>query len=221
MVKNRIHCILDRNHLQPPARTDLFAGHGRAWINGLALREPDGKLLKAHLELHDFIRAATRQVEKWIDESLKDNAMIPLLESLPGVGKILGALIALEIDTIGRFHSPAKLAAYSGLVPSTYSSSGKTTHGRMLFCANRHLRYAFIEAGWTAARVSPYFNAFYERLKARKGASKAIGAVARRLCEISYVCLKHGRMYEERPYRFRPGAERVPNEFGRVALASQ
>ena len=61
----------------------------------------------------------------------------------------------------------------------------------------------------------------YERLKARKGASKAIGAVARRLCEIAYFCLKHGRKYEERPYRFRPGAEKMLEEFGRVALQSR
>ena len=219
MIKNRVHSIIDRNHLQPPARTDLFAGHGRAWMNALTLREPDDKLLKAHLELFDFVRSGTRQAEKWVDAALKDNPMIPILESLPGVGKILGAMIALEIDIIHRFHSPAKLAAYCGLVPSTYSSSGTTYHGRMI-PSNRHLKYAFVEAAWNAVRVSPYFCAYYERLKERKGACKAIGAAARRLSEIAYFCMKQGRPYEERPYRFRRGSERSVEEFGRVALKS-
>lgn len=143
--------------------------------------------------------------------------MVPILESFPGVGSILGALIALEIDTIGRFHSPGKLAAYSGLVPSTYSSSGKTVHGRLI-PSNRHLKYAFIEAAWNAARVSPYFHDFYTRLKERKGSCKAIGAVARRLCEITYFCLKQNRAYEERPYRFRKYVDAPPDDFGRVAL---
>jgi transposase len=220
MLKNRVHSILDRNHLQVPPRSDLFAGHGRAWMNALTLREPDDKLLKAHLELYDELRAATRQTEKWVDDSLKDNKLIPVLESLPGVGKIFAALIALEIDTIDRFHSPAKLAAYSGLVPSTYSSSGKTHHGRMI-PSNRHLRYAFIEAAWNASRVSPYFKGFYERLKERKGACKAIGATGRRLCEIAYFCLKAGRPYEERPYRFKKPLAAASEDFGRVALSIQ
>lgn len=220
MIKNRVHSIIDRNHVQPPKTSDLFGGHGRAWLDALTLREPDGKLLKAHMDLHDELRADTRQTEKWVAFALKGNKMVPILESFPGVGKILGALIALEIDTIDRFNSPGKLAAYSGLVPSTYSSSGKTVHGRLI-PSNRHLKYAFIEAAWNAARVSPYFHDFYTRLKERKGSCKAIGAVARRLCEITYFCLKQNRAYEERPYRFRKYVDAPPDDFGRVALASE
>lgn len=220
MIKNRVHSIIDRNHVQPPARSDLFAGHGRAWLDALVLREPDGKLLKAHMELYDELRADTRQTEKWVGAALKDNAMVPILESFPGIGKILAALIALEIDTIDRFSSPGKLAAYSGLVPSTYSSSGRTVHGRLI-PSNRHLKYAFIEAAWTASRSSPYFHSLYERLKERKGSCKAIGAVGRRLCEIAYFCLKQNRAYEERPYRYRKYVDAPPDEFGRVALVSR
>jgi transposase len=220
MIKNRVHSILDRNHIQPPLRTDLFGSHGRAWMAALKLREPDDKLLRAHLDLLDYVHEDTKQAEKWVQLALKDNELMPILQTLPGVGKILSAMIALEIDTIDRFHSPAKLAAYSGLVPSTYSSSGKTYHGHTI-PSNRHLHYAYIEAGWTASRVSPYFNGFYERLKARKGACKAIGAVGRRLCEISYFCLKARRPYEERPYVFRKSIEPLEEDFGRVALTSR
>lgn len=219
MIKNRVHSIVDRNHIQPPARTDLFAGTGRAWLDALTLREPDDKLLKTHMELYDKLRADTRQTEKWVGAAVKDNKMIPILESFPGIGKILAALIALEIDTIDRFYSPAKLAAYCGLVPSTYSSSGRTVHGRLI-PSNRHLKYAFIEAAWNASRSSPYFQGLFERLKGRKGSCKAIGAVGRRLCEIAYFCLKQNRAYEERPYRFRKSVDASPEDFGRAALAS-
>ncbi len=207
MIKNRIHSIIDRNHQQPPKLSDLFGSTGRAWINALKLREPDGKLLKSHLLLLDFVRQQARSTEKQVREAMKDNEMVPLLRSLPGVGPIMGALIALEIDTIDRFYSSGKLTAYCGLVPSTYSSGGKTVHGRMIPRSNRHLRYAFIESAWNAIRVSPYFSAVYRRLKERKGAGKAIGAVGRRLCEITYACLKNRRPYEERTYRFKPGVE--------------
>jgi transposase len=203
-LKNRVHSILDRNHQDPPELTDLFGGSGRAWLNGLILREPDEKILRADLALLDELRDHVKETERWVTSELKDNLLLPTLLSLPGIGKTFGALIALEIDTIDRFPSAPKLCAYSGLVSSTYSSGGKTTHGHII-PANRHLRYAFVEAAWTAVRVSPYFRSFYRRLKARIGASKAIIATARKLCEITFYCLKQNREYVEKPYRFKSG----------------
>lgn len=205
MLKNRIHNVLDRNHLKPPEKTELFGAHGRAWMNRLTLADPDGKLLKADLELLDVLRRQVRQTEKWINETLKENPYVPILLTLPGIGKILAPLIALEINTINRFVSPAKLCAYSGLVNTTYSSGGKTFHGGLIPACNRHLRFAFVEAAWTAVKVSPYFRDFFRRLKSRKGSQDAIGAVARKLCEITFYCLKKQTVYEERPYRFKPG----------------
>ena len=114
-------------------------------------------------------------------------------------------MIALEIDTVERFPSAAKLCSYSGLVNSTYSSGGKTYHGGLIPTCNHHLRYAFIEAAWTATCVSPYFSDLYRRLRFRVGVHDAIGAVARKLCEVTFICLKKGRAYSEKPYRFEPG----------------
>ena len=204
MLKNRIHNVLDRNHLTQPETTDVFGARGRAWMNALVLRDPDGKLLKADLELFDELRAHIRQTEKWIDEALKDNPDIPILMTFPGIGKILAALIALETNNIERFASPARFCSYSGLACSTYSSGGKTFHGGLIPTSNHHLSHAFIEAGWTAVRVSPYFQAFYRRLKSRKGSQDAIGAVGRKMCEITWHCLTKKKNYEEKPYQYKP-----------------
>jgi transposase len=203
MIKNRIHNIIDRNHLTVPEDTDLFGTHGKSWIKALELPDLDAKLLKSNLEILGTIQSHMRQTEKWIDETLKVNPNIPILLSFPGIGKILAALIALEIDTIQRFPSPAKFCAYSGLANSTYSSGEKTSHGPLIPSCNRHLRYAFVEAAWTATRVSPYFSAFFKRLKSRVGSYDAIGAAARKLCEITYFCLKQQRNYKEKPYQFK------------------
>lgn len=204
-LKNRIHNVLDRNHVKPPEMSDIFGARGRTWMRALSLPDPDGKLLRADLELFDFIRSGIRETEGWIDGALGENKYLPILMSLPGIGKTLAALIALEIDTIDRFSSPAKLCSYAGLVNSTYSSGGKTRHGGLIPACNHHLRWAFIEAAWTTLRVSPYFGSFFKRLKSRVGGHDAIGAVARKLCEITFYCLKQQRAYQERPYRFRSG----------------
>lgn len=204
-IKNRIHSILDRNHEEPPAATDLFGTRGKAWMSALQLRSPDNLLLGAHRDLLDEMQGKVKETESWIDEALKDHRDLGIIMSLPGVGKLLGALIALEIDGIERFASEAKLCSYSGLVTSLYKSGETELYGHLIAGCNRHLRYAFIEAAWTAVRVSPYFSSLYKRLKARKGSQTAIAATARRICVIAFHCLKRRRNYIEKPYRFRPG----------------
>jgi transposase len=208
VIKNRIHDLLDRLHVDVPERSDLFGAHGRAWLKALRLPEMHQHLLQSHLALLEEVRLQIRQTEQWIETVLKDHPLRSLLDSLPGVGGILSALMALEIDTIERFPTPSRFASYCGVVCSTYSSGGKTYHGGLIPSCNRYLRYAFIEAAWTAVQVSPYFRSFFKRLRHRKTSSVAIVAVARRMAEIAWVCLKRKRLYEERAYRF-----------GRVALS--
>lgn len=207
-LKNRIHALVDRNHVKPPEMTDLFGSRGRAWLNALHLPAPDNDLLKSDLQLLDTVRGHIRETAKWIEDALQENPDIAILESLPGVGKLLAALIALEIDRVERFLTPEKLCSYSGLAPSTFKTGGrgaKTFHGGLIPTCNHHLRYAFIEAAWTAARVSPYYSAYYRRMRYSKGAGDAIPAVARKLCMVAWHCLKKRRLYQERPYRFKSG----------------
>lgn len=204
-IKNRVHAILDRNHLTPPEVSDLFGTLGKAWMASLKLRAPDDLLLEAHLDLFAAVQGQVRETERWIDGALKEHPDLGLLMSFPGIGKLLGALIALEIDGIERFATPEKLCAYAGLVTTVYKSGDTERHGGLIPSCNRHMRFAFIEAAWTAVRVSPYFSAFYRRVKAKKGSQTAIGAAARRLCVIAFHCLKRRRLYVEKPYRFRPG----------------
>lgn len=222
-IKNRTHALVDRNHVRPPKVADLFGSQGRAWLNALDLPHPDGDLLMADLALLDTVRSHIHQAEKWIAAELKTNPYIPILESLPGIGKLLAALAALEIGTIDRFATPEKFCSYSGLSCSTYKTGGrggKTFHGGLIPTCNHHLRYAFIEAAWTAMRVSPHFSAYYWRLRYAKKSSEAIPAVARKLCVIAWHCLKKGRHYVEKPYQ--PRLRRVEHVAisGKVAKAA-
>src|SRR6266850_1015098 len=168
-LKNRIHNLLDRNHQKPPAVSDIFGAWGRAWLSNLQLPELDAKLLDADLAMLDALNAQIKETEKWIETALESDRNIELVRTLPGIGKTLGAIIALEIGSVERFPNAAKLSSYAGLVPTTYSSGGKTFHGGLLPGCNRHLRCAFTEAAWVTIRVSPYFGAFFNRLKLRRG----------------------------------------------------
>lgn len=202
MLKNRIHLVISRNHVEVSGFSDMFGVAGRKFLNSLQLPYPDKDILHQDLEVYDFFNEQIKQTNKWIEESLKDNRYREILQSLPGLGTILSALAALEIDTIDRFDNPGKLSSYSGLIPTTYASGGKVYHGNITPCCNHWLRYAFIEAAWSAIRTSPYCRLLYARLKKNKNHSAAITVVARRLAEIAYYCLKENRLYEERPYNY-------------------
>ena len=221
-IKNRVHNILDRNHAGPPPVADLFGKAGRRFMDQLCLPAPDDRLLKAHLELLDLLQSQIAKSEEWIDEALGERPEVATMRTLPGFGKVLAAVVALEIDDVHRFSHPGKLCAYAGLVPTTYASGGKVRHGRLLPGCNRWLRWAFVEAAWVAQRHSAYCHAYFERIKRRKGANCAISALARRLCEIAWHCLTGSRPYEERKMTATTELARSPSKVpGRLGTAQK
>jgi transposase len=203
MLRNRIHALLDRQRgLELPRCTDIFGAKGLAALRALKLAEPDGTLLKEQLALHDLIAEQMRAQEKRIASEFKVESVHELLLSVPGIGLILAAVIASEIDEIGRFPSSEKLCAYAGVVPTTYGSGGKVHHGRLLPFCNKWLRWALTEASWVAVGCSPYFGSLYHAHRGRgKKANTAIMIVARRMCRIVWTLLHEKRTFENRPCR--------------------
>ena len=197
MIRNRIHCVIDRHpQLERPAVKDIFSNQGKAWMKRAPLPTADRTLLDDDLALHALLQTQIDALEKTI---VADNAANPLavrLQTLPGVGKILAPVVALEIDQVKRFMTADKLCAYAGLVPTTHASGGKTAHGRMLPFCNRWLKWAFIEAAWVAVGCSDYFGSFYRKQRLRgKGANDAITIVARRMAKIAWKMLAEERDY--------------------------
>jgi transposase len=121
MIKNRVHHILDRNHVVMPPCSDIFGKAGRQLMSQKDLPAPDNLLLQAHLKLLDYIQTQVSDAEKWIKEVLQEYPGITTLRTIPGLGKIFSALVAPEIDDIRRFSHPGKLCAYADLVPTTYA----------------------------------------------------------------------------------------------------
>jgi len=126
---------------------------------------------------------------------------VEILSSLPGVGLILGGVLAVETDGIHRFRTLERYTGYAGLSPTTHSSGDRTYTGRMMNQCNRWLKWAYIEAAWVAVGCSAYFGGLYRCHRSRgKQANTAITIVARRMCHIAYSLLMENRLYQERPY---------------------
>ena len=203
-LRNRVHALLERQNteLALPVCSDLFGAKGSRALEGLAstLAEPDGTLLRQDLEVMKVLKVKIAELEKMIAAENEADKTATLLATLPGVGLVLGGLLACEIDDIARFNHPRKLVAYAGLAPTTYSSGEKTYHGRLLPQCNGWLRWAFVEAAWGAIGCDGYFGALYRRAREqdKHGANTAIIIVARRMAEIAWQMLHKKRKYENR-----------------------
>lgn len=62
----------------------------------------------------DFAQGQLDEQEGRLRDLLRESAAMRRLKTLPGVGLILSAVIALEVGDVGRFPTPGHLASYAG-----------------------------------------------------------------------------------------------------------
>ena len=67
------------------------------------------------------------------------------IRRLPGIGPVLGAVIAAEIGDITRFRTPGPLCSWAGLTPRHYECT-RVIRGHVSEQGSRMLRWAFVEA---------------------------------------------------------------------------
>jgi transposase len=121
------------------------------------------------------------------------------LTSITGIGKITGAILLSVIGDVSDFPDEHRLASYFGIVPRV-SNSNETEHsGRIHKHGSKLGRTALVQSALMAANYNPYLKNFYERVKARRGAGRAIIALARKFLGIIYRTLKNQWVFEDFP----------------------
>jgi transposase len=121
-----------------------------------------------------------------------------ILQTIKGVGPILGLTIMLEVGDIHRFPGAGEFASYCRCVDTQRISNGKKKGTGNAKAGNKYLSWAFSEAAHFAIRFEPLAQRFYERKKARTNGCIAIRAVARKLARATWMMLKHQTPYEAR-----------------------
>jgi transposase len=203
-LKNRLSATLAKWGTPASQYSDPYGKRGRAELEHHLQRLPEqtrwvSEQLLAQL---DFVGAQVKQLEQRLEELVEITPEMQWLLTLPGVGVILGATIALEIGQVERFPSAMHLASYAGTTPRVHASGGKVRYGSLRADVNRYLKWAFAEAA-NAVAVNHircperHVSQLYRRLRSRKGHPKAIGAVARHLAEAAFHVLRGKQMYRD------------------------
>jgi len=196
-LKNRVYAFLAQQKeavRETVAReTNIFSVKGQKALLELDLAGGEKRLLEALLKTYRHLETRIEESTALVGKLYEESREAQLIRTIPGFGKYLSVLVAVEIADLNRFSDAAHLHAYAGVIPSTHSSGDKTYHGKIIRAGNRWLRWAAVEAVWPAIRADFDLRCFYERLSHAKGANKAKVATARRLLTIIYKVWKEQR----------------------------
>jgi transposase len=138
-------------------------------------------------------------VHKRLSSLLTDRRdKIDKLIQVPGISEVSAHALLSEIsDTLDQFQSAESLAAWAGLCPGNNESAGKRHSGRSPVRSG-HVKTIMVEVAWGAIRKKgSYYREKYYSLRARKGAKKAIVAVAHRIIKAVFHILKFNIPYCE------------------------
>ena len=118
------------------------------------------------------------------------------LLSLPGVGKILGMTITMEVGEIKRFADPGNFASYCRTVEAQRTSNQKKKGANNSKCGNRYLAWAFVEAANFAKRYDEQCRKWYDRKAAKTSNVIATKALACKLAKAAWYLMAEGTYYD-------------------------
>ncbi len=152
--------------------------------------------IEAGLAIYQALQQQINALEKSALEAVQLKDAYRVLQTVTGIGKILGLTIMLETGDIHRFAGAGNYASYCRCVDSKLVSNGKKKGEGNAKAGNKYLSWAFSEAAHFAVRFEPLAQRFYERKKAKTNGIVAIRAVARKLARATWMMLKHQQPYE-------------------------
>jgi transposase len=156
-------------------------------------------LLASHLRNLEFLTQEIERLTAEIEAQLRPSQeLLERLDTIPGVGPRVAQAILAEIGTdVSRFPTGSHLASWARVCPSNDESAGKRRSSH-IGPGNPWLRATLVEAAWAATHAKhTYLATQYRRLAARRGAKRALVAVAHTILIIAYRIIRDGTTYED------------------------
>lgn len=164
----------------------FFEDHHRFLLNSL---------MRTIAMIEAEISALTERVARLMEPY---QALLDLLDEIPGIDKVSAQSVLSEIGiTLEDFLTIMSFTSWAGLCPGNNESAGKRKSGKSP--VRKHpFKTIMIEIAWAAIKKkNSYYKNKYYRLKARRGAKKAIVAIAHRIAKVIYTIIKTGEPYKD------------------------
>jgi transposase len=156
-------------------------------------------MLKLHLDHVQTLDKAIAQIEKEVGLGLEPfRQAAQLLSTMPGLSSVSAHVVVAEIGIdMSRFATPAHLLSWACLCPRNDESAGKRRSTR-LRRGGKWLKTTLVQAAWAAIKVKgSYLQAQFHRLRARRGAKKAIIGVAASMLTAAWHMLRDGTEWHD------------------------
>ena len=155
------------------------------WVKGLHWEEACVQvsldvLVRLYEELTVHVKALESRIQA-LAATEHYQKRVRLLRTVPGIGLLSAMEMLTELQDLSRFDSPQHLASSLGLTPSEYSSGPRVRQGRITRCGNKRVRSCLVESAWILIGKDPQMRQRYLRIKFRRGAKRAMIAIARNL----------------------------------------
>lgn len=146
--------------------------------------------------LKNQIEKVEAKIAKLIDSCPEYQAKNTILQSMPGVGKVLAASLISNVPELG-FISNKQASSLIGVAPIT-RESGRFKGKRMIQGGRAQVRTVMYMAMMSAIQCNPVFKVIYERLLAAGKPKKvAIVACMRKMVVILNSMLRDGVMWDK------------------------
>lgn len=180
---------------------------------GLLRQQKDYVKMK-HLDLDKYLKNLSKQrlailnrqimlIEKDIEAVLKADEptlqRAKLIQSIPGVGKIVCWTILAKTENFGTITDPRKMACYSGVVPFS-NRSGTSVKGkeRVSSYADKYIKTVLHMAAMRAVRLNCDLKDFYLRKVAQgKNKMSVLNAVRNKIIHRIFAVVKNERPYQK------------------------
>jgi transposase len=156
--------------------------------------------LSAKADIH-MIKAYDVMIDKLETELLRITKRdawrdFTIIQSVPGIGNILGLNILYEMDSIERFPTVKDFSSYCRLVKGSVASAGKIKGTRGAKLGNPYLRWAFGEAAVLAKRSHSMIRSYAQQLENKHGKFKGNAILANKMARAIYHMLKNGTSFD-------------------------
>lgn len=146
--------------------------------------------VKSNLAVMQTLQDQIARVERDVLRQMRPDFSFQKLQTVDGVGKILGLTISLETGDIGRFPTVGDYASYARCVNSKKISNGKKKGEGNRKNGNKYLAWAFVEAAHFAIRSQQGIRRFYQRKSAQRNKIVALKAVAHKLARACFGVMR-------------------------------
>lgn len=151
---------------------------------------------KKNLATIRFLGATIKEMEAEVKATAVLRKEFELLQTIKGIGDVLGLTIMMEVGDINRFKKVGNYSSYCRCVESKKTSNGKVKGKNNKKNGNRYLAWAYIEAANFNKRYCPLAKRFYQRKLARSNNVLATKALANKLSKASYFIMRDQVPYD-------------------------